>query len=203
MHCGHFVNINQISIERIKHKILESYILKDGDLRQVLNTTFSLDFSSRNIIELFNNGEKSVAIFNAISFLLKSFSTSEPSDRFEKLWKSFNAIYRYIGGAKKEFECHMRCREFIINNKNRFIGAVKLVTELSTEKLRDNLRLRDMILNDYETKSKTIDFAALIMRNKDYRICELMKQVLGVRENFLKDINYSVDAINVEKRFND
>jgi hypothetical protein len=48
---------------------------------------------SNNINDIFLVGDKSTTLFNCLSYLLKALNTNESSNKFEKLWKAFNAIY--------------------------------------------------------------------------------------------------------------
>lgn len=200
-----FVEIEFINIKREKSKVLQEYILPNPDtkLSQVLDTTFKISdvfsFDTQQLASIFENDEKSFAIFNATSYLLKANTTNESSGKFEKLWKAFNSIYRYFGNGKNENDCHQILRKFIITNENIFSTSTNKAQLLNKGILRNKLRLRDLILNDYATKNLTVTFLSFIFRYSDQRICELLKETLVYREDYLKDI-FSID--NVESRFN-
>jgi hypothetical protein len=205
LYFGRFIEISSIKITREKTSILQEYNLpnKDTPIQQVLNDTFSLDknlkFSIQQLKPIFLIDEKSNALFNATSYLLKALSTDESSNKFEKLWKAFNSIYRYIGKSENENECHRKLRHFLTDNSSLFSQSTNKVSKLNKTVLRKKLRLRDLILNDYKTKNHTVTYLSFIYRYSDYRIAELLKETLVYREEFLKDI-FAIDK--VESKFN-
>lgn len=200
-----FVEIESISIKREKNSILQEFKLPNSDtkLNQVLDSTFKINnefkFEIVHLSSIFENNEKSYAIFNAVSYLLKANITNESSGKFEKLWKAFNSIYRYFGNGKNENECHRIIRKSIIDNNTVFNISTNKVKDFDKNVLRKKIRLRDLILNDYETKNLTVTFLSFIYRYSDHRICQLLKETLVYREDFLKDI-FSIN--NVESKFN-
>ncbi len=210
IHFGRFIVIESITIkgkEKGENGVLkdESYTIPDSttDLQQVLNNNFYLkeeyQFNSSDILELFEVNKKSSVIFNALSYLLKSMATNEASEKFEKLWKSFNSIYKYIGNNQNEFNCQVELRNFLTIHNNKFNLITDKVTKLDNKILRSKLRLRDLILNNFDTKDKTVSFLSFIYRYSDYRISGLFKETLVYREKYLKEI----DSINkVENKFN-
>lgn len=205
LHFGEFIEISSIKITREKSNILQEYNLpnKDTNIQQVLNEKFKIDksynFSSQQLISIFSIDDKSIAVFNATSYLLKAQSTNESSEKFEKLWKSFNSIYRYIGKSENENECHRELRKFLITNKTLFPLSTAKVSTLNKTILRKKLRLRDLILNDYKTKNLTVTYLSFIFRYTDHRISELLSETLVYREQFLKEI-FSIDK--VQSKFN-
>ena len=200
-----FVEIESISIKREKSTVLQEFKLPNTDIKlnQVLDSTFKIsnefNFEIQHLSSIFENNEKSYALFNAISYLLKANIINESSGKFEKLWKAFNSIYRYFGNGKNENECHRIIRKFLIDNNAVFNLSIDKVKHFDKNLLRQKLRLRDLILNDYETKNLTVTFLSFIFRYSDQRICELLKETLVFREEYLKDI---LSINNVESKFN-
>ena len=205
LHFGKFIEISSIHITREKSKILEEFIIPNNNIKiqQVLNKTFllkqSYSFNSLHLQSIFNTDDKSIAIFNSTSYLLKALSSDESSEKFEKLWKAFNSIYRYIGKSENDNTCHIELRKYLINNKSLFPLSTTEVSSLDKKFLRNNLRLRDLILNDYKTKNRTVSFLSFIYRYTDSRISELLQETLVYKEKYLKEIN---SIKNVEKKFN-
>lgn len=66
-----------------------------------------------------------------------------------------------------------------------------------------------MILNDYKTEAKTKALKCFILRNDDFRLMEICKESLPVRESFLKLSGfYEIVSNHIEhnvknKKFND
>jgi hypothetical protein len=204
-HIGKYIEIKSINITREKTKILDKYSIPNDkeELEQVLPHNYSFlnacIVSSKELSSLFKTDDKSIALFNATSYVLKGIATKEPSEKFEKLWKAFNSIYRYIGQSKNDNECHIKTREFLLNNQSLFLNCKNIAQSLTKEILRDKIRFRDLILNDYETKELTVSFIAFIYRYSDSRIANILFETLVYRDEFLKDI---LSLKNVESKFN-
>lgn len=201
---GKFVEIKSINITREKNTILQQYSLPNSEtsINQVLTSTFSLNsainFNTETLENIFKSDEKSIALYNSISYILKANASTEASGKFEKLWKAFNSIYRYFGNGKSENDCQRILRTFMLSNHNNFPLSKELVTDLDKDTLRKRIRLRDLILNDYETKNLTVTFLSFIYRYTDYRISKILRETLVYREDFIKDI-MSID--NVQSKF--
>lgn len=189
-----FYKIKSINIElHIKSKINK---IELNQYKQVLNNNFSINynFQLNTLKNIFQIDKKSHAITQALSHFLNATTLTNSNERFEKLWKSFNAIYRYVGNTNKETDGHIAIRKFLLNNSNNFLKSTDIVKNYSTELLRKKLRLRELIKNDYEFKNHTISFVGFIYRYTDYRISELIKQTLVYREKHIKDIFSIKDA---------
>ena len=103
-------------------------------------------------------GDKSIALFNGLSYLLKALNTNESSNRFESLWKAFNSIYRYIGKYENENNCLINLRNFMIQNESLFLNSKNIVKNEETSDLRKKIQFRNLILNDYPTPSHTVGY---------------------------------------------
>lgn len=200
---GKYNQIQQIEISRdkssetIKLKIPN----KEFDLEQILNSNFNIEnrITSSDIHAIFDINQKSNSLLNALTYLLKSHTSDEPSKRFEKLWQSFNSIYYYFGNGANENECHRLIRKFIIDNKDKFTETIKLVKDLSIDELKNKIRFKDLIINDYENKEHIVSLIAFIYRYHNYKICSIIKDNLIYREEFIKDI-FTLNK--VESKFN-
>lgn len=204
LYVGKYVAISSIKITREKNEIIEEFTLPNNGtpIIQVLNSSFlinnQINFNIENLKDLFENNEKALTLYNSISYILKANVAKESSDKFEKLWKSFNSIYRYLGNGESENKCQRIIRSLIINNESNFQLSKNKITQLDKVILREKIRFRDLILNDYKTKNLTVTFIAFIYRYSDHRICDILKDTLVYREKFIKDIS-SIE--NVERKF--
>ena len=103
-----FAKITSIKISRKRsQKILEEKEFKDNQFNQVLNDSFKLNYKIDKIRlqELFNETPKGQTTLIAVSYLLISNTVLSESDKFEKLWKSFNKLFTQIAGDKQDFKC--------------------------------------------------------------------------------------------------
>ena len=198
-----FVPIQHISINRIKQTGEETMLAlptsKIG-IEQILNDKFSgIDISTANINDIFKINDKSKAIQYALTYLMKSKITNEESERFEKLWKSFNSIYYYFGNGANENECHRLMRNFIIANPTLFPKSLHRARNITAKELQEKVRFNELLSNDYDTKEKIVSFIAFIFRYQNKIICKNLLDNISYFEADLKDI-FSVD--NVENKFN-
>lgn len=198
-----FVPIVSITINRIKQtgeETIFSLPTTKIEIEQILSNKFSgVDILSDNILDIFKIDDKSKAIQYALTYLLKSKITSEESERFEKLWKSFNAIYYYFGNGSNENECHRIMREFILNNQTLFTNSLSIATNVIAQELGEKVRFYEMLSNDYDTREKTVSFIAFIFRYQNGAVCKNILENLNHFEDNLKEI-FSIDK--VENKFN-
>ncbi|MCT4697624.1 hypothetical protein [Tenacibaculum haliotis] len=198
-----FVKIKSITIHRLT-KTNDEIILalpNNGILiEQILNNKFSgVNVSSQSILDIFKNNDKANSIQFALTYLLKSKTTSEPSERFEKLWKSFNSIYYYFGNGLNENESQRLIRKFILENQQLFTNSLDNLKNITSQVLKEKVRFYELLANDYNTKEKIVSFIAFINRYQNSKICKNILDNLSYFEKDLKNI-FTVDKI--ESKFN-
>lgn len=193
-----FVEIKSIKITRERNnKILDSKILNTGDFNQVLDKSFKLSYTieQAKLAELFKEGPKGSSTLIAISYILKANSGLSESDKFEKLWKAFNKLYILIGNHKKDFNCLRNLRQFIINNPAILPLSSSKVNGITTNTLRNSIRWRAMLLDNYDTEPKTEAFKDFVLRYSDKRIMEVILETkYGYREVFLQNKGWLVQV---------
>ncbi|AZA58612.1 MULTISPECIES: hypothetical protein [Flavobacteriales] len=198
-----FVPIKSISINRIKQTGEDTIISLPTTkiaVEQILNEKFiSIDISTVNINDLFKSDDKSKAIQYALTYLLKSKITNEQSERFEKLWKSFNSIYHYLGNGANENECHRLIRNFILTNPTLFSKSHRKAKAITIKELREKVRFYELLSNDYDTKEKIVSFIAFVFRYQNKVVCKNLLDNISYFETDLKDI-FNLDK--VESKFN-
>jgi hypothetical protein len=189
-----FAKIKSISISRARsQKILEEKIFNDNQFNQVLDSSFKLNYQidQPRLQELFNETPKGQTTLIAVSYLLIANTTQNESDKFEKLWKSFNKLYTHIAGDNKDFKCLKFLKQFVIDNPNILTLSANKVTTLTTNKLRNSIRWRGMLLDNYDTEAKTESFKDFVIRYSDKRIMEILLETkYGYRETFLKNKDF-------------
>lgn len=125
------------------------------------------------------------AVLNASTHLIKSMDSSNAFERFERLWRAFNALYKAFAKQNTDHLCHVALRDHINQNPALFPLSIAKVAPLTSADIRTNIRLNQMILNNYPTQAKTPAFADSIIRNSDPRILEIYRNSLPIRETFL------------------
>jgi hypothetical protein len=193
-----FVEIQSLVITRKRSsKILNEKRLKKSEINQIISDNFSLSYNlgKDNLSVLFSETEKGKTTLNALTYLLKANSCINEGEKFEKLWKSFNQLYRLIGQGNTEFDCLVGIKKFINTNYTRLNYSTKSVNKLDSKELRLSLRWRAMIINNYDTEKQTKNFRDSILRYSDHRVMNVFKETLGNREQFLKNKGYYAQVV--------
>lgn len=154
-----------------------------------------LIFTVDELKVLFDGSEKAKVLLVALSFWLKGITGNQPSERFEKLWISFNSLYSFITHKKNETEKLRKMRDFVITNANLFQMSCGMFNSFTKEKIRE-LQWRNLVLNDHENYNDTKSFFGFIMRYNDYRINQVFKDILCYRKDNLSDHNLLSDTEN-------
>jgi len=203
IHKRKFSEIKSIIVSRKKDRILETITIpkENYQIEQVVEKYFCINknYILDNINDIFLTNKKSTALFNSFSYLVKALNTQESSHKFERLWKAFNAIYRYIGKSENDNTCHINLRNFLLSNESLFNYSKTIVKDFDRKILRKKIQFRNLILNDYPTKNHTVSFIAFLYRYSDVRLLHILKETLPYREEFIKTIS-SIDK--VESKFN-
>ncbi|MEJ8673440.1 hypothetical protein [Chromobacterium amazonense] len=162
------------------------------DLRQVvkktanLSTLANIDTSKAPIILLETVTGR--AVLNAATHLIKSLDSLSAFDRFEKLWRAFNALYKIFAKLNSDHACLRALRTHITANPILFPLSIAKVANLTADDIRSKIRLNAMILNNHPTQATTQGFADSITRNTDPRVLEMYKNSLSIREDFLNNV---------------
>lgn len=158
-------------------------------LKQVVGKTADLSalatIESAKAAILLSETPTGRAVLNASTHLIKSLDSSSAFERFEKLWRAFNALYKAFAKQNSDHACHVALRDHIRQNPALFPLSIAKVAPLTAADIRANIRLNQMILNNYPTQAKAPAFADSITRNSDPRILELYRNSLPIREAFL------------------
>ncbi|SEH62951.1 hypothetical protein SAMN02927937_00554 [Paenimyroides aquimaris] len=198
-----FVPIKNIAINRIKQTGEETIFFLPTtkiSIEQILSDKFKgIDISTLDITDIFKVDDKSKAIQYALTYLLKSKITNQESERFEKLWKSFNSIYYYFGNGANENECHRLMRSFILSNPTLFSKSKRRAKSITAKELREKVRFYELLSNDYDTKEKIVAFIAFVFRYQNKIISKNLLDNISYFEADLKSI-FNLDKI--ESKFN-
>ncbi|WP_460057136.1 hypothetical protein [Pseudomonas sp. S2_D06] len=128
------------------------------------------------------------AVLYAITHLIRSLDSNSPFDRFERLWRAFNALYRAFAKKSSDHECHVALRDHIQQFPQLFPLSLKQVSPLTTVNIRLHLRWVQMIQNNHGTIKKAAMLRDSILRVEDHRILEIYRDSLTVRAAHLNSI---------------
>ncbi|MGO2768682.1 hypothetical protein [Pseudomonas taetrolens] len=129
------------------------------------------------------------AVLYAITHLIRSLDSNSPFDRFERLWRAFNALYRALAKKSSDHDCHVVLRDHIQKSPQLFPLSLQYVSSLTTSKIRPHLRWNQMLQNNHATVKKAKMLHDSIMRVEDHRILEIYRDSLSVRTAHLNQIN--------------
>jgi len=182
--------LREVTITRMKGTVvLDEKCLEKTELRQVVNRSTDLtilgSIASAKAEVLLSESPTGRAVLYAATHLIQSLDASSPFDRFEKLWRAFNALYRAFAKEKADHKCHVALRSHIHNNPLRFPLSMAKVSPLKTADIRSNIRWNQMILNNHSTQKQTLALRDSIIRNSDPRILAIYQASLPVRQVFL------------------
>lgn len=162
-----------------------------SEIRQVISKTCILssllNIQPQKAGVILQESDVGRSVLYAATHLIKSLDVQSSVERFERLWRAFNALYRAFARQKTEHDCQRQVRQHIMNNPNLFPHSLASVSSLTTNDIRQNTRWVQMILNNYPAQSNTNSFAASIQRNTDARILEIYRQTLPIRKKFLNN----------------
>lgn len=174
---GKYFPIKRIAIKRSGTKgVLKSYKLENDKINQLLKPGFILPYKLAPAVleEIFGETEKGTLLRNALSHYLVANAKENEADRFEKLWKSFNAIYKQLTGHSTDHKALADLRTFALQHQASLVFSNNRSSKISFKHL-STLRWRAMIQNDYPTSKKTLDFIAFVKRYNDERILSCLK----------------------------
>ncbi|BBH48277.1 hypothetical protein [Pseudomonas sp. KU43P] len=175
-----------------RNKSVDEKSIGDADFKShaQLTSKFLSDFEPDPLKEILGESEKSTGLLKAVSHLTRSKTKADAYDRFDSLWKSFNALYRVISKKTSDHECQRETRSFIIGHTSASESSVKLVKSMTGAQLRNKVRWRQLILNDYDTPKKTEAFKDFILRYTDARLMHVFKETLPYRKDYLTKAGY-------------
>ncbi len=181
--------IKAITINAVRNsKVSRHLTIGSADLKQPasLQGRFPTAFDAAALQVLFEESAKSSALLKTISHLIRAKTKQDPFDRFDSLWKSYNALYRLVAGKTKDHDCHVVLRQFLLQHPAASQSVAARLKTLDATALREKLRWRALILNDFESAAKAKAFSDFIRRYTDARLMKVFEGILPYRAAFLK-----------------
>lgn len=168
-------------------------VFSKNSINQIIDCLVSMPVLSnlnQSALEIiFEDTAKGRAYYYALTYLIRSKCKINSVDAFEKIWKSFNSIYKVVSNKTKDHDCHKFLRRTIIDNPSLFPLSVSHCQKMDEKEIRRHVRWNLMIKNDYATQNKTVAFKDFVLRYSDYRIMIIIAESISVREEFLTSTN--------------
>ncbi len=134
---------------------------------------------------IFQETNSGRSLLYAVTHLINSCSSSEPFQQFESLWKSFNSIYKLKEVSISDAICLMNLRAHMLGNVAKYPLSTDLVDLMTHDDIFNIVNWRSMILNDYNTESKSQSLCDFIKRISDPRLIKKIEDSLSIRSQFL------------------
>lgn len=203
----YYYSITSKAVTLTKLEILHTYnnitehkkTIKGYEINQIVsnNSDFSvlskIDTTALKVI--FNENKKGQTYLIALTHIIKSLCSENPYDAFERKWKAFNAIYRQISNKTKEFDRLCFIREQLVIHPQRYPLIITMVSKLSSKTVRDNTRWIKFIHNNFSDGNQAKNYHGFIVSNDDFRLAEINKATLSVRQPQLEAANLYDTAI--------
>jgi len=187
---GDFPRIKNISIIRKKARTPDYTYQECSSFNQPIDSdvTRSLKFDASILQILLDDSPKGDSIRIAMSYWLKGIAMTDEYNRFDRLWRAFNRLYKYQIGKNSEKDCLIGIRTFLLSNEQYFPKSKDFVNALSEHKLHNGFRWQQMILNDYDNKAKNEALACFVERYHDSRVMKLLNEKLQCRRSNLNEL---------------
>ena len=184
--------IKSIQILKYSHSVYTNdFEIDICNIEQIVKS--SSDISKLKLIKISSIGNKALEendicrlCLNSGIYLLRANETNSNQERFEKLWKSFNALYKAYAKQDTDHECHRLLRNYIIRNSNLFPLSCVYTDRISYDEINGKLMWVKMIHNNFQSIKNADGFADQVLRNTDIRIIKLYNATISVREQYLR-----------------
>lgn len=187
-------DISSITIATLfREKEIDRLSIGSGDFKShaTLTSRFLSVFKTDRLKIILNECEKGTGLLKAVSHLTRSKTKADVYDRFDSLWKSFNALYRVIAQKRSDHDCQKETRAFILKHPRASETSATIVEKLTGAELRNKVRWRQLILNDYDSERKAEAYKDFILRYTDTRLMHVFNETLPYRIDFLSKRGYS------------
>lgn len=190
-------NNNIFKIQEIKCYNKDDELEKQYTFDTIKNLTASRYASKIKIINkskasiIFDASPKSTKYFYAMTTLFRSLCSDDNNDIFEKLWKSYNSIYRTISNKKMEWQCLEDMGALMKSQPTDFHFATDAVKTLTSTNIVDSTRWRRMLENKFITRGdqskRETNLANFLIQYDDTRLNEISKTNIDIEKTFWTD----------------
>lgn len=160
-----------------------SEIVQIVNRRTNLSLLASIDPSKAELV--MEETDRGRAVLYAITHLIKALDSTGPFERFDRLWRAFNALYKAFARSTNDSQCHIQMANDIRLHPARYPLSIAKVAPLTKKQIRDRTRWNLMLQNNYPTAGRTKALREAILRNVDSRILEIYRETLPLRRAHL------------------
>jgi hypothetical protein len=192
---GHACKIKKITVIRLLNDTHQDQLIIEAEkIIQIVDKNSNLsDLKKLDLVELkaiLEEDDKGHSILIAATHLIKACSFSNPFEKFDRLWKSFNALYKQLTSSTTDRDCLIKLRQHMDANPTLYLISLTTLSTLTADEIRKKIRWVAMLHNDFPTEKKTEAFKEFVLRVEDERFIYILKNSLTIREVFLKNAGF-------------
>ena len=137
---------------------------------------------------IFKSTNEGIKHLYATTTLIRSLCSDDENDIFEKLWKSYNSIYRVRSAKSQEWECLEEMGSLMINTPTDYPLSTTHVSSLTKTDIIDATRWHAMLENKFITRMKISrreqEFSDFLTKYHDLRLIEIASETIDFKRNF-------------------
>ena len=192
--------IKKITVIRLLNDTYQDQLIIEGkNIVQIIEKNSQLsELTKLDQIELsaiLGEDDKSHSILIAATHLVKACSLSSPFEKFDRLWKSFNALYKQLTNTTTDRDCLIKLRQHMDTNPHLYPISLMALSTITADEIRKKIRWVAMLHNDFPTENKTVAFKEFVLRVEDERFISILKNSLTIREAFLKNKGFYNEVV--------
>lgn len=183
------IKISQKKLRGTNKTNIKPKIIDHQTINQIIENSsnlIDLDKIKKNQLDsILNEDQVGHAILIATTHLIKACCLSNPFDKFERLWKSFNALYKCLTKQNRDADCLINLRKHMDSNNKLYPLSQTLASTFKANEIRHHIRWVAMIHNDFPTESKAEAFKFFVLKITDSRFISIVNESISVRKQHL------------------
>ncbi|EJN2875134.1 hypothetical protein NPT70_000387 [Salmonella enterica subsp. enterica serovar Goelzau] len=162
---------------------------------------------------IFKSSPEGVKHLYATTTLIRSFCSKDNNDIFEKLWKSYNSIYKTRSSKRTDRECLDDIGILMSTNPSDFPLSITKVTSLDKTTILASTRWFKMLEYFYliqgNLKTKETRLNIFLTKFNDIRLSQIALETIDFKSNFWSNIPLrtqtlsQINALIVNQQVND
>ncbi|MBI6530475.1 hypothetical protein JEP40_15295 [Proteus vulgaris] len=173
-----------------KNTLVKEYTQNElRNLQPKGNVTNLRRINKNKLQVIFKSTNEGVKHLYATTTLIRSLCCDDDNDIFEKLWKSYNSIYRVRSSKRQEWECLEEMGHFMTNTPTDYPLSTAHVSNLSKKDITDATRWYAMLENNFVTRMnapniKEQKFSEFLKKYSDSRLVEIANETIDFQKGF-------------------
>ena len=173
-----------------KNNDVEITYTKDDivNLKPKTSTSILKKISRTKLAVIFKSTNEGLKYLYATTTLIRSLCSDDYNDVFEKLWKSYNSIYRVLSTRSQEWQCLEDMGNIMLGNPSDFPLSSAHAATLTKSDVLSKTRWYAMLENKFITRmnlnSRESRFSSFLTKYHDHRLVEMANDTIDFKKNF-------------------